>query len=233
MKSTLSDKLFNIFNIGFLLIFSVSCIFPLWHVICQSFSNTILVSTKDVSIWPLEFTWANYKSIFNDTRLMNAFFISVMRTLTAASLSVFLNALAAYPLSKSKLIFKKSITTFILITMYFGGGLVPFYVLLNNLRLIDTFWVFIIPGIYAGGTIIIMRTFFKNLPAELEESATLDGANDLIIFFKIYFPLSKPLLATMFLFSAVGNWNDWFAGEIFIRKESLKPLSTILMIPFL
>jgi len=189
----------------------------------------MVVSSRDVSVWPLQFTFANYKAIFADTRLMNATFISLARTLLAASLSVFLNAMASYPLSKSKLIGKKFITSFIIITMYFGGGLVPFYVLLNNMRLIDTFWVYIIPSIYAGGTIIVMRTFFKNLPSELEESATLDGANDLRIFFSIYFPLSKPMLATMFLFSAVGNWNDWFAGEIFIRKESLKPLSTILM----
>jgi putative aldouronate transport system permease protein len=117
----------------------------------------------------------------------------------------------------------------ILITMYFNGGLVPSYLVLNSLGLVNKFLVFILPHFYSVGTIIVMRTFFTTLPASLEESAKIDGASDIKVFSRIILPLSKPVLATMFLFNAVGHWNDWFAGELFIRDPKLLPLATIMM----
>jgi putative aldouronate transport system permease protein len=229
MKLTKGDKIFNAANIIFMFIFMVICLYPMWYCFIQSLSNLQIVSSRDVWIVPVDFTWANYKAVFQDKLLVNSLLISVQRTLIGASVSVLFNALAAYALSKPYLVYRKFFTVVLLITMYFGGGLVPWYLVLRNLRLVNNFMGYIIPSIYAGWTIIVMRTFFKNIPAELEESAKIDGATDIVVFFRIILPLSTAMLATMFLFSAVGHWNDWFLGDLLMRDEHLLPLSTVLM----
>jgi putative aldouronate transport system permease protein len=229
MKLTKGDKIFNAANIIFMFIFMVICLYPMWYCLIQSLSNLQIVSSRDVWIVPVDFTWANYKAVFQDKLLVNSLLISIQRTLIGASVSVLFNALAAYALSKPYLVYRKFFTVVLLITMYFGGGLVPWYLVLRNLGLVNNFMGYIIPSIYAGWTIIVMRTFFKNIPAELEESAKIDGATDIIVFFRIILPLSTAMLATMFLFSAVGHWNDLFIGDLLMRDEHLLPRSTVLM----
>lgn len=229
MRLKSRDKVFDIANSTIMFIFVVLCLYPLWYCVIQSFSNLNLVSARDVWIVPVDFTISNYKAVFEDSMLINSFFVSVKRTLIGSVVSVMCCAMAAYALSKSYLIFRKFFTVFLLITMYFGGGLVPYFILMKGLGLTNNFWGYILPSIYGGFTIIIMRTFFKSIPAEIEESAKIDGASDLSIFFQFVLPLSKALLATMLLFSAVGHWNDWFQGDLLMHDEKLLPLSTILM----
>ena len=229
MKFTRSDKLFVAAVNAVMFLVCIVCIYPLWYCFIISVSNTRLVSTREIWFVPRYFTLVNYSAVFRDSRLMNAFFLSVRRTAVGASVSVFMNAMAAYPLSKKYFIGRPVFMTVILITMFFSGGLVPWYLMISNLKLLNSFWGFIIPSIYSAGTIIIMRSFFSNIPIEMDESAKLDGASDLTIFFRIYLPLSKAMLATMLLFSAVGHWNDWFTGDFLMTKQELKPLSTVLM----
>ncbi len=229
MRLTKGDKIFGVINAIVLIFLALTWTLPLLHVVAQSLSNTTIVSAREVLLFPVEFTLVNYEEVFGESSIISGFAISGSRTLIGATVVVFFNAMVSYALSKTHLVFRRGITIMVLITMYFGGGLIPTYVLVNNLGLIDTFSVYIIPFIYSGTTIIIMRTFFKAVPGELEESAKIDGANDWTIFSRIYLPLSKALLATMFLFSAVWHWNDWFIGEIYVQSQELKPISTVLM----
>ena len=179
-------------------------------------------------IWPRAFTLDNYKVVFADKRLWNAFTITVMRTVIGTTFSIFLTAMFAYGLSKSQLIGRKIYMTLAMITMYFSGGLIPFYLLIRNLHLIDTFWVMVIPGAISVWNMIVFMTFFRELPAGLEESATIDGCNYLQTFFRIVLPVSGPILATLSLFTAVTHWNAWFDASIYINKESLFPIQTML-----
>ena len=228
-RKTRTDKVFDVVNYSLMALLVITWLYPMWYCIIQSVSNTAIVSTRDVWIWPKMFTLVNYETVLADKRIVSAFTLSVKITLLGATLSVFTNAAAAYALSKKDLLFRKTFTIIILISMYFGGGLIPWYLLMQNLKLANNFWGFILPSLYAGYTIIVMRTFFSNIPQELEESAKIDGANDLHCFFSIYLPLSMALLATMWLFAAVALWNNWLIGDLVMTNPKLKPMSTILM----
>lgn len=226
---TRGDVIFDVFNYTLMGILMLTWLYPMWYCLIQSVSNTVVVSTREVWIWPKYFTWINYETVLADKRIVSAFLLSVEITLLGATLHVLCNAAAAYALSKKHLIARRTMTTIILISMYFGGGLIPWYLLMQGLGLTNNFLGFIFPMLYAGYTIIVMRTFFSNIPAELEESAKIDGASDLRIFVSIYLPLSMAVLATMWLFSAVSQWNNWMTGDLLMNKPHLKPMSTVLM----
>lgn len=229
MRLSREDKVFNAINSVLMVLVIILCTYPVWYCIVTSFSNLNLVSVKAISVWPVEFTWKNYQEVFKDKMLINSFRVSIARTLIGAFTHVFCCATAAYALSHKNLVFGKFFTQMLLITMFFGGGMVPTYILLNSIKLTNTFWGFIIPALYSGFDIIIMRTFFRGIPAEIHESAKIDGAGYGRIFFQFVLPLSSAVLATICLFSAVYHWNDWFQGDLLMRDESLYPLSTVLM----
>jgi putative aldouronate transport system permease protein len=193
-----------------------------------SFNEGIDTSKGGVTFWPRAFTLDNYKVVFSDDNLMNAFFISVSRTVIGTVAAVFMTALLAYGLGKSYLMGRKFFTVFFVFTMYFGGGLVPTFLLINSLGLNNKFLVFIIPGLISVWNMIVFRTFFKSLPAGLEESAQIDGCGNWGTFLKIVLPLSGPIIATLGLFTAVAHWNDWFVPTIYINNENLMPVQTIL-----
>ena len=228
-KRTKADFIFDAVNYVFLGLLMLTWLYPMWYCIIQSVSNTSIVSTRDVWIWPKMFTWINYQTVLADKRIVTAFTLSVEITLLGATLSMLANAAAAYALSKKRLIARRTMTAVILVSMYFGGGLIPWYLLMQGLHLANNFWGFILPSLYAGYTLIVMRTFFGGIPNELEEAAKIDGANDLIIFARVYLPLSKALLATMWLFAAVSLWNNWMTGDLLMTQPRLKPMSTVLM----
>jgi putative aldouronate transport system permease protein len=181
-----------------------------------------------LTFWPRQFTLENYRIVFQDKRLMDAFFISVARTVIGTLLSVFLTAMFAYGMSVKGLIGRKYYMIFCIVTLYFGGGLIPYFLLIRGLGLMNSFWVYIIPGIISVWNMIIFRTFFMGLPTGLEESAKIDGANYFSIFFRIILPVSGPVIATLSLFTAVSHWNDWFSATIFITKSNLLPIQTVL-----
>ncbi|QJD88381.1 carbohydrate ABC transporter permease [Cohnella herbarum] len=212
----------------FLILLSFSALYPFWNGLVVSFNEGIDTSKGGVTFWPRAFTLDNYKVVFSDDNLMNAFFISVSRTVIGTVAAVFMTALLAYGLGKSYLMGRKFFTVFFVFTMYFGGGLVPTFLLINSLGLNNKFLVFIIPGLISVWNMIVFRTFFKSLPAGLEESAQIDGCGNWGTFLKIVLPLSGPIIATLGLFTAVAHWNDWFVPTIYINNENLMPVQTIL-----
>ncbi|MGO4376116.1 carbohydrate ABC transporter permease, partial [Paenibacillus sp. MCAF20] len=175
-----------------------------------------------------EFTLQNYEVVFKDKRLIDAFFISVKRTVIGTVLSIAATAIFAYGMTKRGLIGRKFYMIMCVITMYFGGGLIPSYLLIQSLNLMDTFEVMVIPGIISVWNMIIFRTFFNGIPQGLEESAQIDGSSNWGIFFRIVLPLSGPVIATLALFTAVYHWNDWFTPSIYITNTDLLPIQTKL-----
>ena len=228
MKLSKSDRIFEVTVYIVLALICFSMLYPIWNTVVISFNNGADTANGGITIWPRAFTLDNYKVVFADKRLWNAFTITVMRTVIGTTFSIFLTAMFAYGLSKSQLIGRKIYMTLAVITMYFSGGLIPSYLLIRNLHLIDTFWVMVIPGAISVWNMIVFMTFFRELPAGLEESATIDGCNYLQTFFRIVLPVSGPILATLSLFTAVTHWNAWFDASIYINKESLFPIQTML-----
>ena len=212
----------------FLIFLGFVMLYPYWNSLVISFNAGTDTVLGGVTFWPRVFTFDNYKIVFNDSRLLHAFFISVSRTVVGTFLSIFFTAMFGYGMSVKGLIGKKYYMIFCIITLYFGGGLIPFYLLIRSLGMMNTFSVLVVPGIISVWNMIIFRTFFMGLPSGLEESAKIDGCNYLGIFFKIVLPISAPVIATLSLFTAVGYWNDWFSASIFITNPDLLPIHTIL-----
>jgi ABC-type sugar transport system, permease component len=227
-RIAISDRLMLIFIYTFLVLLSFSALYPFWNALAVSFNLGIDTSKGGVTFWPREFTLENYEIVFQDDRLLNGFMISVLRTIVGTVTAIVMTAILAYGMSRRELIGRNYYMLFFVFTMYFGGGLIPTYLLYRSLGLMNTFWVFIIPSLIGVYHMIIFRTFFKSLPAGLEESAQIDGCSNWGIFFRIVLPLSGPVIATLGLFTAVAHWNDWFMPSIYITNEKLLPIQTML-----
>ncbi|MDQ6419494.1 carbohydrate ABC transporter permease [Paenibacillus sp. LHD-117] len=227
-RIAISDRLMLIFIYAFLILLSFSAFYPFWNALVVSFNLGIDTSKGGVTFWPRVWTLENYDIVFNDKRLINGFFVSVARTVVGTITAILMTALLAYGMSKKELIGKNYYMLFFVFTMYFGGGLIPAFLLIRSLGLMNTFWVFIIPALISVWNMIIFRTFFKSLPVGLEESAQIDGCTNWGIFFRIVLPLSGPVIATLALFTAVAHWNDWFMPSIYITNEHLVPIQTML-----
>lgn len=202
--------------------------YPFWNALVISFNSGIDTSMGGVTFWPRDWTLENYGIVFKDERLVTAFLVSISRTVVGTIASIFITALFAYGLSKKELMGRKFYMILCIVTMYFSGGLIPSFLLIRELHLMNTFWVFIIPTLVSVWNMIIFRTFFQGLPAGLEESAKIDGSGNWGIFFRIVVPLSGPVIATLSLFTAVFHWNDWFGPSIYITNEKLLPIQTML-----
>lgn len=229
MKRSFGEKSFDVFNFIALSVLGIVTLYPLWYVTVIAFHDSTVSSYFDVYFWPQAFTLDNFKVVFVTDAILKGFVITVLRTIVGSFLSVLACGLLAYGLSKKYLIGRTLFLNIVILTIFFSGGLIPFYILLKNVYLLDNFWVFIIPALLNAWTVILMKSYFGSLPDSIEESAKIDGANDLTIFFRIVVPMSMSLIATMLLFSAVGHWNDWVSGEMFIMNPDLLPVQTILM----
>lgn len=203
-------------------------IYPIWYVVVNSFNDGADAMRGGIFWWPRVFSLENYKTVFKDSAIISAFGITIARTITGTVLSVLFTSMVAYGLSKTRLVGRKIYLTMGIITMMFHGGLIPTFLLYKNLNLLDHFLVFVIPAMFSFYNAIIFMSFFREIPASLEESAQIDGANDLTIFFRMILPLSKPVLATIALFNGVYHWNDYFSGVIYINTPSLQPIQTYL-----
>jgi putative aldouronate transport system permease protein len=179
-------------------------------------------------LWPQEITFDAYTTVFASQQLWNGFGVTMILLILGTAYQLFFTVITGYALSRDKWFGKNFVMNMIIVTMFFGGGLVPYYYLITSLGLYDTIWVMIIPGAIDTFNMLLMRNYFASLPKELEESARIDGANDIQIFVKVYLPLSLPMLATIGLFFAVGNWNSWYNGMLFIETANLKPLQLVL-----
>jgi putative aldouronate transport system permease protein len=178
--------------------------------------------------WPRKFTLDNYAAVFKNTAIFNSFMITIARTLITTTLHVFFTAMVAYAYSKKHLIARNFYLAIGTITLFFSGGLIPTYLLMKDLGLLDNFLIYVFPGMFSFYNLLIITSFYRTLPEAMEESAKIDGANDFIIFIRIILPLCKPVLATIALFVGVANWNDYFTGVIYIRDPQLRPIQTFL-----
>lgn len=225
---TLADKLYMTLNYAVLLLFCVTALYPFIYFLALSFNDGYDAMKGGIYLYPRVFTWENYAKAFNNPLILNSFYVSVARTLIVTIASVFLTALLAYALSRKGLPGRKYIVFFFFFTTLFSGGLIPTFILYRQLHILDTFWVLVLPSLYNFFNAIIMKTFFDGIPDGLSESARIDGASELSVFYRIILPLSMPVLATIALFVGVGVWNDWFTGQFFIQNENLHPAATFL-----
>ena len=205
-------------------------VYPFLQVVAISFNDATDTVRGGIHIWPRVFTFNNYKEIFaSNSKIITGFVNSVLRTVIGTVLGVLCSTMLAYTLSRKDYMFRKPISILFILTMYVSGGLIPEYMLIKNLNLINHFSVYILPGLLSAFNIIVLRSFMDNLPFELQESAKIDGANDFTIFRKIIFPLCMPVIATVALFIAVGQWNAWFDTYLYAKKDYLTTLQYELM----
>jgi putative aldouronate transport system permease protein len=208
----------------------IATLYPFINVIAVSLNDATDSLRGGIYLWPRQFTLYNYKNILSDPIIYHATMISVLRTIIGTFLSLIACVMLAYILSRKDFVFRRFITSFLVLTMYFSGGIIPTYFLFRSLGLINTFGVYIFPALISAWNVIVIRTYIEGLPDSLVESAKIDGANDIQILIKIITPLILPVIATVALFVAVGQWNSWFDTYIFASgKENLSTLQYELM----
>lgn len=217
----MKDKVFKIITISVVVIIAACCLFPFLHVLAVSFSDKTAVIRGEVLLWPQSFKLSAYKAVFNNKGLMDSMWFTLILTVVYTVFSLIMTILCAYPLSYPGLKFKSPILLYILFTMYFSGGMIPGYLNIKSLGLLDTFWVLVFPTMLSTYNMILMKSFFQAMPRELEESAYVDGANDFVILIRIVLPLSKAMLATIALFYAVSRWNGFMDAILYINDESM------------
>lgn len=225
---TKSEKLFKVILIMILVLLCISIIVPIMNIVALSFSSNGAIQTGSVGIFPKSPTLSSYKYVMADQQFLSSFFVSVFVTVVGTAISMFLVTLAAYPLSKPNLPYRRQLVLVFVFTMMFGGGLVPSYIIVKSLGLMNTVWALILPSAMSVYNMLLVKNYMETLPESLEESAKIDGANDAQVFMKIIIPLCKPVLATVALFFAVGYWNSYFPGIMYITDPGLKPLQTHL-----
>ncbi len=214
-KRTPSRVVFNILNYGFFALFTFLCLYPLWYVFCYSLSVPDLAAKEGVSFWPVGFTLTNFQQVFSHDGLFHTMFVSVLRTVIGTFCTVITCMWLGYVFTKEKMPARKFFYRFMLVTMYVGGGMIPTYLVFRSYGLLNTFAVYILPAMVSAYYVILIKTYVEQLPPSLEESALIDGAGPIVIFIKIILPLSMPIVATIAIFSAVGQWNSWFDNHIY------------------
>ncbi|MFE6076573.1 carbohydrate ABC transporter permease [Paenibacillus sp. NPDC057886] len=224
-NSSAGDRAFDIFNIIFMVCLMVVTIYPFINMIAVSFNDANDAIRGGIYLWPRVWTLDNYKYIFGESDIYHATLISALRTVIGTVVSVFCTAMLAYTVSRQEFVLRKFVTMFFVFTMYFSGGLIPGYLLIRDLGLIGSFWVYIIPGVIGVFNMIVIRSFIEGLPEGILESARIDGAGEFTTFIRVVLPLTIPAMATVSLFVAVGQWNSWF--DVFLYNSSNKELSTL------
>lgn len=211
--------------IGFLVLITVV---PMGYILIASFMDPQVLATRGISLNPSDWTVQGYQRVFSDDSILRGFINSLFYSTAYAILTVAISVMTAYPLSKKDLVGRKWVNYFLIITMFFGGGLVPTYLLIKQLGMLNTVWAIIVPGAVNVWNIILARTYFQGIPEELVEAAVIDGANDFQIFLKIMLPLAKPIMFVLFLYAFVGQWNSYFDAMIYIKDPDLAPLQLVL-----
>ena len=227
-RKSLGSRLFDVFNYALLVLLSLSMLLPFIHILAVSLSDSLYVMAGQVTLWPRGFTFFNYVRVLHDPTVLLSYRNTVFYTVVGTLISILFTAMTGYALANRLMIFRKSLTVLFVFPMMFGGGLIPTYLVIRALGMVDTIWAIIIPGAVGSWSVLVMRTFFLNLPYELEEAAKIDGMSEIGVFFTIVLPLSKALLATMSLFCAVGLWNSYFTPLIYINSRNKFPLQIYL-----
>ena len=220
--------LFNIFNILFLIVFAALMIYPIANILAISLSEYDTVAAGKIRFFPVGFHLGSYKIVFENPTIMRSYLNTIIYSLTGTAFTLMILVLTAYPLAIRSFSGRRFVIILYMITMYFGGGLIPTYLLIRALGMVNTMWAIVIPPAAGIFHIVIVRTNFQRIPEVLRESAYLDGASDLRILFSIYLPLSLPILSTMFLFIIVGRWNEFFTPLIYLSDLKKQPLQVVL-----
>lgn len=235
-KSRANDMIFDTFKWVFLIGFVIMTIYPILNTIAVSLNEGMDALRGGITIFPRKFSLENYRTILVKESMVRAAINSVLRTVIGTVLHLFTTALLAYVLSRKEFVFKRGISLFYVLTMYLNAGLIPGYLLIKNLGMVNSFWVYVIPGMVSAFNMIVIRTYMNSLPDSLAESAQIDGAGHFLIFIRIILPLSMPVLATVALFIAVGQWNSWFDNMLYngfspelttLQYELMKLLSSV------
>ncbi|MGN1070648.1 MAG: carbohydrate ABC transporter permease [Candidatus Fimadaptatus sp.] len=228
--SSASRKAFMVFNVIVLTLVSLTCILPFIHLLALSFSSSSAVAAGRVGFVPIDFTPAAYEFALRGGKFTDALWVSVKRVVLGTAVNMVLMVLTAFPLAhtKEKLAGRNIYMSFFVVTMIIGGGLIPTYILVVNLGLLNSIWALILPGALPVYNMVIMMNFMRGLPEEIEDAALIDGADVFQTLFRIILPLLTPSLATVGLFSIVGHWNEWFSGLIYMQNSNMYPLQTYL-----
>lgn len=229
---SMGRKVFILGNYTFLIFLALLCLFPLIHVLAISFSSSSAAGVGLVKLWPVDFQLSSYRYILQKQEFIQSFVVTLQRVVLGFSINMLMTILCAYPLSKETSTFKyrTHYAWYFIITILFGGGLIPWYITVSETGLIDTIWGLVIPGAVPVFNVILMLNFFRGLPKEIEESAFMDGAGHWKVLWLMYIPLSLPSMATISLFTLVGHWNAWFDGLILMNFPDKYPLSTYLQL---
>ncbi|RXZ83492.1 carbohydrate ABC transporter permease [Paenibacillaceae bacterium] len=228
IQTSLGEKIFTVFNYTLFILFSITTLFPFLNLIAKSLSSETAVLSGQVNLLPVDLQFGTYKFVASSSMFLNAFQVSIFITVCGTLCALLMTTLAAYPLSKTRLRGRKFFILMYIFTMLFSGGLIPTYLLMRGLGLIDQLPVLFLPAMISVYNMLIIKSYFENLPDGLEESAKLDGASNLTILWRITLPLSMPVLATIGLFYAVQFWNDYFASLIYMNTPEKKPLQLYL-----
>lgn len=228
MKLGISDRI--ILTSGFILLglFAVAILIPLDYVVVASFIDPNVLNNQGISFKISNWTLDAYVRVLKNNMIWRGFLNSFFYSVVFTAISVFITLLAAYPMSKKELVGRKLFNTIFLITMFFGGGLIPTFILINRLHMVNTVWAILIPGSFNVWNMILARTYYQSIPGELREASELDGANDIQHFFEIMMPVSKPIIAVLALWTFVGMWNSYFDALIYLNDANLQPLQLVL-----
>lgn len=219
---------FDVVNAILLVIMMFIMIYPFWNSLVGSFNEGGDYMRGGVYFWPRKFTLMNYKAVFLDNTIINAFAVTILKCIVGTITSLLFTSICAYAITRPNLKGKKFYIPFIMVTMFFSGGLMPYFLLINGLGLYDTFWVYIIPNLLGVYNMIIIQSFLRDIPGSLNESAKIDGASEYRILFQIILPLSKPVLATIALFTIVGHWNSYFDSMMYTNSPDLQTIQLFL-----
>ena len=228
VKMSAGDKAVSVVTYTIVIALCLLILLPCLNVLALSFNDGQDAARGGVFLWPRVWTLDNYKEVFKDGSIVNAYKITIARTALGTLMCLTATTFAAFALNQSELPGRKFITFAITFTMLFGGGTIPTYIQYNELGMLDTFWVYVIPGLVSVYHLMMVRSFFDGLPYGLQEAAKLDGCGYFGVFFRIMLPLSKPILAVVGLYTAVGHWNDWYSGSFYMTSNKLWPVQTVL-----
>lgn len=226
---SLEDRIVDVVAIIIVALVAICCVYPIVYCVSMSLSGDEAIVKHSVTLWPIGFSFESYKMVLEDAKFVRSLMNSVLYTAIGTILSLSCNLCLGYVLSRKRFVFRRQLTVFILIPMFFGGGLIPSYLLVKSLGLYNTMWAIVIPGAVSIWNSILAKTFFMStIPDDVIDSSIIDGANDFMIFFRIVLPLSTTIIAILALYAAVGFWNDYFAALIYLKDETLQPLQLYL-----
>ncbi len=228
VKESWQYRIFQVFNVILMTLICAATLYPFLYLVAQSFSSEAAIIKGEVSLLPVDFNLVTYKSVLSKGDFLGYYKNTILYAVFGTILSVFFSAMLAYPMSKPNLKLNKFFVPFIIFTMYFGGGMIPNYILMTSLGLRNTIFAFILPGLIGTYYVLLMKSFFAGLPHELEEAGEIDGLSKYGVFFRIVLPISKPIISTMVLFYMAGYWSNWFNAFLYLEDRDKWPVAYYL-----